>query len=655
MVKRSRRVALAAGLVGLVAALTLVIAGAATGAQGYDGPANQVFQGGNPTCPADTADAGSTSIDGSQLNAGYNDGRISITRRGVVNGIDSFDWALVDHTVEVMAVIVKGGDGAYIYFYNTANGGSGPVDADQNLAPPLNDGGQAPAISHAVFCFDPKDAPNPELSVEKSASGSSQITHSWAVDKQVKPAGAADSAYGDNAVLNLPDGGNGSVTWKVTVTHSQVQTFTVDGTITVSNDGDVDVTGVDVSDSIPGAVIDCEGQGSTGLTVPANDSVDCDYAVTPGSEVPNNTATASWGSGSSASATATIQWAAPTEVGTPATVVDDGDVDETLDTGDLTNNAWTTTYNEQWTCSKGTPSPNNGRTNTAVVTWQGGSDSDSASVQVGCGNTPPPNQPTPPPSQPKTNESMDVQIVKDATPQVQLVNGQAVIAYSVVVRNNGPNQAHNVVVADAAPSGVTFLSVTTQPVNGSCTVTPALLTCNLGTLGPGVVRTIGLSARVSQTGTYSNCATVAGEGGDTNSANNRDCAETLVTAPLTPPVTPATPPATPKPKPHAKPQPKPAPNLCRVLTINTKLVKANGADQAIVAKVTRSRNPVKGVKVRFTGAGVSLAALTNGKGLARISFKTTKAGIIRVNITNAKACNTARIGVVGVFQPPVTG
>ena len=96
-------------------------------------------------------------------------------------------------------------------------------------------------------------------------------------------------------------------------------------------------------------------------------------------------------------------------------------------------------------------------------------------------------------------------------------------------------------------------------------------------------------------------------------------------------------------------------NLCRVLTINTKLIKANGQKHALLAKVTRSRNPVQGVKVRFTGAGVSLASLTNGKGVARVTFKTTKAGIIRVHITNVKACNTARIGVVGVFQPPVTG
>ena len=208
MVKRSRRVALVAGLVGLVGALTLVIAGAATAEQGYDGPARQVFQDGNPTCPDGTADAGSTSIDGSQLQAGYTDGRITITRRGEVNGIDSFDWVIADHSVDVMAVIVKGGDGAYIYFYDALGGSWG----DNNLAPPLNNGGQAPQISHAVFCYDPKEAPNPELKVEKSASGTSQITHSWAVDKQVKPAGSADSAYGDNTVLNLPDGASGTAT-----------------------------------------------------------------------------------------------------------------------------------------------------------------------------------------------------------------------------------------------------------------------------------------------------------------------------------------------------------------------------------------------------------------------------------------------------------
>ena len=245
---------------------------------------------------------------------------------------------------------------------------------------------------------------------------------------------------------------------------------------------------------------------------------------------------------------------------------------------------------------------------------------------------------------------MDLKVVKDATPQVQLVNGQADVAYSLLVRNNGPNQAHNVVLSDAAPSGVTFLAATTD-ATVSCTVTAGLLECTFGTLGPGVERTIGFTARVTQTGTYENCATVVGDGGDTSSANNTDCAETLVTAPLTPPVTPPTPPVTPKPK----PKPKPVANTCRVLKVRTGMVKANGHRQVLVASVTRSRNPVKGAKVRFQGAGMSKAVRTNAKGLARIKVKTTRAGIIQVRIVSAKACNTARIGVVGVFEPPVTG
>ena len=58
----------------------------------------------------------------------------------------------------------------------------------------------------------------------------------------------------------------------------------------------------------------------------------------------------------------------------------------------------------------------------------------------------PPAPPPPPPPTVKSDEFMDVQVVKDATPQVQLVNGQADIAYTVRVRNNGPNQAHNVIL-----------------------------------------------------------------------------------------------------------------------------------------------------------------------------------------------------------------
>jgi uncharacterized repeat protein (TIGR01451 family) len=649
MRERLGRGALGIGLIGVLVALTLVIVGAATG---YDGNASSVEEGvsGNPRCPAGTADAGSIKIDGSQLQPGDFDGRIRITARG--GDPDSVSWQLIDDSVEVMAVIVKGGDLANIYYYD------GSATSDNGLTPPLNGGDQNPQISHVEFCFDPKEGPSPTLTVEKDATGTSQIQHSWAIDKQVKVAGASDATYGDNASLSLADGGSGSFTWKVTVTHSQTQTYAVTGTIKLVNSGSVSVTGVDVSDSLPGATIDCGGGQSTGVTVPANTTVNCSYSVAPATQVANNTATATWGSDGSASSTATIQWAAPTEVGVPASVEDGGQIDQSLGLGDLTDNTWVKTYDERWTCANGTASPNGGRTNTATVTWDGGSDSDSASVQVGCGTTPPPPVTPVTPVTPPTDEFMDVQVFKDASPQVQLVNGQAQVVYTVRVRNNGPNQAHSVMVADAAPSGVTFVSVTQQPVNGSCSITGGvLLQCNLGTLGPGVERVIGVSARVTQSGTYVNCVTATGDGKDTNAANNRACASTLATAPVTPPTTKPTPKPTPKPKakPKAKPKPKPVVNKCRVLKVTPGMVKANGKKHFVLAKVTRSKTPVKGVKVRFTGVGVKKVVKTNKKGVARVRVAPSKSGIMLVRITNVKACNSARIGVVGVFEPPVTG
>jgi uncharacterized repeat protein (TIGR01451 family) len=261
--------------------------------------------------------------------------------------------------------------------------------------------------------------------------------------------------------------------------------------------------------------------------------------------------------------------------------------------------------------------------------------------------TPPPPPPPPPPP---TDEHMDVQVIKDATAHVQLVDGHAEIAYTIRVRNNGPNQAHNVVLTDAAPSGVTFVAVTLQPAVGNCTVSAGLLNCTLGTLGYGVERVIGISARVTQAGTVLNCAVAMGDGKDTNGGNNRACASTLVTAPVTPPA------PTPKPKPtKPKPKPKPVANVCRVLKVTPGMVKVNGRKHVVVAKVTKSKTPVRGVKVRFTGVGQNKVVKTNKQGVARVGVTPSKSGIMIVRITNVKACNSARIGVVGVFEPPVTG
>lgn len=253
--------------------------------------------------------------------------------------------------------------------------------------------------------------------------------------------------------------------------------------------------------------------------------------------------------------------------------------------------------------------------------------------------------PPPPPPPPAPNPTIDVSVVKDATATVTLgSNRTATIEYRLLVRNNGPNQATNVTVADAAPTGVVFGAITKQPDFGTCTVGPALLTCNLGTMGPGVQTLIVWNATVSLTGTIVNSATATGSGGaDTNPANNTDDAQTVVVAPLNPP--------TPKPKP--KPQVKA--EVCSTLKVTQKLLRATGKKQVIRAVVLQGRKPVAGAVVTIVGPGIRLTVRTNARGVAVATVTPKRAGIIKVTIRNKKPCNTQRIGVIGVFEPPVTG
>ena len=239
-------------------------------------------------------------------------------------------------------------------------------------------------------------------------------------------------------------------------------------------------------------------------------------------------------------------------------------------------------------------------------------------------------------------ETMDVAIVKDATAQVTLgSDGTAVIDYEARVRNNGPNQAHNVTLADPSPSGVTFLSITQQPSQEQLHLGRVAPECNFGTLGPGVQVTVRWNARVSVTGSVRNVGTATGQGTDTNGANNTDDAVTVVVAPLIPP----------PPAPKPKPKPKPAAQVCRTLSVGPKLLRATGQRQLVTIKVVEGKKPAKGVRVRITGPGINRTVTTNAKGLVRVTLRPSKAGILRFTITNARACNTQRIGVVGVFEP----
>lgn len=110
----------------------------------------------------------------------------------------------------------------------------------------------------------------------------------------------------------------------------------------------------------------------------------------------------------------------------------------------------------------------------------------------------------------------DLSIAKSAN-ATEFVPGAPVV-YTIVVTNNGPGPAENVVVTDVLPAGTTLLSATTT--QGSCSGS-ATVTCTLGTLAVPGTATITLEVRLPLTpGPVTNTATVTSSDGDPTPANN---------------------------------------------------------------------------------------------------------------------------------------
>ena len=236
-----------------------------------------------------------------------------------------------------------------------------------------------------------------------------------------------------------------------------------------------------------------------------------------------------------------------------------------------------------------------------------------------------------------TPRLIDLVVVKEASSPTPL-NG--IVTYSLTVTNRGPDTATNVQLADPAPAGITYL--TANPSQGTCNLSPALITCSLGTVAPGQTVTIAITGRATQVGSHTNTATVTGGGGrETNPADNVDSAVTVVPAPLKPPTV----------------EPEPAPEVCLTLTVSPKMIKADGKLDKVRALVTAAGKRVKAAKVSIAGAGIKKTGRTNSKGEVVLRINPRKPGIITVTVveTNQKICGPKRIGVVGVFLPPLTG
>lgn len=139
---------------------------------------------------------------------------------------------------------------------------------------------------------------------------------------------------------------------------------------------------------------------------------------------------------------------------------------------------------------------------------------------------------------------------------------------------------------------------------------------------------------------------------------------TQTTAPVTHAPAPASKPKAPK-APKAKPKPsfkppavkvkaQPLPPCYTIAVGRTNLTA--GKPGAVALRVTGHGKPIPGVRLSAKGAGIQiLSGRTSTSGQVRLSVHPRKPGILSFRAAAHKSCNSARVGVVGAFTPPVTG
>jgi len=103
------------------------------------------------------------------------------------------------------------------------------------------------------------------------------------------------------------------------------------------------------------------------------------------------------------------------------------------------------------------------------------------------------------------------------------------ITYTINVTNLGPNTASDVVVVDALPSIVNFVSAT--PSIGTFNNANGIVTFNLGTMTNGARASMSVVVTTTTSGYASNSVTVSSRAADPNPANNSSSLITAVSPP----------------------------------------------------------------------------------------------------------------------------
>jgi uncharacterized repeat protein (TIGR01451 family) len=224
---------------------------------------------------------------------------------------------------------------------------------------------------------------------------------------------------------------------------------------------------------------------------------------------------------------------------------------------------------------------------------------------------------------------VDLSVTKVGSPATQVL-GTGNITWTMVVTNNGPSADTGVVVSDPMPAGNTYVSSTTT--QGTCTG-GAILNCTIGDMAAGASVTITLVTTPSAAGTQTNTVTVAGNRPETNTANNTATATVDVTAQIIKP-----------------------PVFCVAVSKITPKQLFVGRKTTLTIHLTKHNQAAVGYRVHIKGPQLSVITKpSDQKGVITRVVTMKKAGILIFTPIAPKSCNTQRIGVTGVFTPPVTG
>ncbi len=123
---------------------------------------------------------------------------------------------------------------------------------------------------------------------------------------------------------------------------------------------------------------------------------------------------------------------------------------------------------------------------------------------------------------------IDLNLTKSVTPTQTDVNKP--VEYTLVIRNDGPADANEVVLTDPMPEGINYVGASSS--KGSVSFANGILTANVGSLAVGSSVTVKVQGTTTRAGTFRNTATVKAAEAETRTDNNVASAQVVVLEPI---------------------------------------------------------------------------------------------------------------------------